>query len=355
MKTHLLINNHVCKWNIDSLNLPEIELHYAPNIEDFLKLDGRKIAVFHAQFPYDLEQHNEFDNTVSTLLPHCENIIVLISEVHCPIVDFVHRFQDPKMKYFICGFLNDIEVAQWIDWFSSTRLFYLLNPVLDQLTPYAVKPKYFDILLGQPKPHRDSVYKFINGHQYNDRVVMTYMINYHHSKTIKEQGDRAFLWDIDDLEVDSYDFKWTVTDVKWHGQRICLSQIIPINIYNQTAYTVVCETNIVNHYSFFTEKTAKPILGRRLFLMYSGQYFLRNLRRLGFQTFNGIIDESYDIEPDQNTRWTMVHEQIRYLLNQPQEVILEKVRPIAEHNYRVMMETDWAGNLQAGLKELLIP
>jgi len=99
-----------------------------------------------------------------------------------------------------------------------------------------------------------------------------------------------------------------------------------------------------NGYSFFTEKTVKPIMAERLFVASSGRHFLKNLRKLGFKTFDGIIDESYDEVYQLHERTEMIAEQLMYLFTQPQEEILAKIRPITEHNKQVMMETDWYGD-----------
>ena len=132
-----------------------------------------------------------------------------------------------------------------------------------------------------------------------------------------------------------------------------LSQVIPFSVYNQTAYTVVAETNYDNHYSFYTEKIVKPILAERLFVVFSSRHYLRNLRSLGFRTFDGIIDETYDDIEDYDLRFKSACEQIEYLISQPQEDILARIRPITEHNKRVMLATDWQGRMLRSLQEFL--
>jgi hypothetical protein len=133
-----------------------------------------------------------------------------------------------------------------------------------------------------------------------------------------------------------------------------LSQIIPFKIYNQTAYSVVTESCIQNHFSFFTEKIVKPIMARRLFVMFSGKGYLVNLRKLGFQTFDNIIDESYDSIDNNAERWQHAWNQVDWLNQQPQELVLEKIRPIVEHNFSVMMNTDWYGIFRKQLTQNLV-
>jgi hypothetical protein len=103
----------------------------------------------------------------------------------------------------------------------------------------------------------------------------------------------------------------------------------------------VCETDHDNTLSFFSEKTAKVLVARRLFVAFTGYRFLHNLRQLGFQTFDGIIDESYDQIKNDADRYTAAFEQVRYLCATPQSQILPKIRSIVDHNHDLIMNRDW--------------
>jgi hypothetical protein len=116
---------------------------------------------------------------------------------------------------------------------------------------------------------------------------------------------------------------------------------MPLTVYNQTAYSLVCETNAFDHFVFFTEKTVKPILARRLFILLSGRYALAHLRELGFKTFHGIIDESYDEIEDNNERFLAAMEQLKWLHTQDQSIILSRCKDIVDHNFTLMYNTDW--------------
>jgi hypothetical protein len=73
-----------------------------------------------------------------------------------------------------------------------------------------------------------------------------------------------------------------------------------LNILKQYPYIfvdVVCETRITGNVFFVTEKTWRCILARRPFIVVGSQFFLQNLKRLGFETFNDFWDEGYDEYP----------------------------------------------------------
>jgi hypothetical protein len=169
---------------------------------------------------------------------------------------------------------------------------------------------------------------------------------------IRQQNNSNWLWEPGITAHDN--LRGSITPIKFNGQQMLLSQVIPFSIYNQTAYTVVAETNYDNHYSFYTEKIVKPILAERLFIVFSGQYYLRNLRKLGFKTFDGIIDETYDSIADNDQRFSSACEQMEYLFNQSQEEVLAKIRSVTEHNKQVMLETDWYGNFSKELRAVLL-
>ena len=327
--TKIYADTDVCRWHLSQLNLEISE-----------EIVAGEPAVFHMPFPYNKIFENKIHHAVSV----CPKVAVLVSELHPESVKFIVNHQHPRIEYFICGAIQGYDHSQWMDWFITTREYYRDNTLLTQLTPFSTKPKLFDVLLGWVKPHRTFVYDFINNHQLNDRVIMTYLRD--RNTPIDQQG----IWPID-LPPDTFN---TITRVNYNDHLLSLSQLIPVDIYNQTTYSLVTETNCDNHYSFYTEKIVKPILAERLFIVFSGQYYLRNLRQLGFKTFDGIIDETYDSVEDQQIRFAMICDQIRYLLDTPQEQILDRIKPIVEHNKQLMLTGDFLGQHLKGLQEFLL-
>ena len=96
------------------------------------------------------------------------------------------------------------------------------------------------------------------------------------------------------------------------------------------------------------------MLGRRLFIMFAGQHYLRNLRSLGFKTFGEIIDETYDTVEDPYVRWALAFNQLVWLETQPQDKIFEQIKHITEHNFQLMLDLNWrVKESKLGLEELL--
>jgi hypothetical protein len=139
-----------------------------------------------------------------------------------------------------------------MDWFETSTYFYRhwLPEILNRLKPYSIKPKSFDILLGRPKQHRDFVF---------ERAMKTpgdHVLTYFNDSQLNLN---QWQWEQHGVRIDS-PMEWTVQPVQYYGHPISVSQILPFNIYNQTAYTVVAETCWQNHFSFLQKKQPSPLL-----------------------------------------------------------------------------------------------
>jgi hypothetical protein len=109
--------------------------------------------------------------------------------------------------------------------------------------------------------------------------------------------------------------------------------------YSATNFSLVAETLpwTGTERLFVTEKTFKPLELSHPFVIYGNQGTLPYLHGLGFETFNHIIDESYDLEPTLQTRLKSIDAVLKLLYQEfKQGKILfgdaESQRRI-QHNY----------------------
>jgi hypothetical protein len=231
-------------------------------------------------------------------------------------------------------------IIVWHDWLKIIANLYQnqLSNKLAEISYNLPKPKYFDALLGRKRVNRDAVYQGVVANNLQDKFIMTYMGD----TDVTIQGD--FIWEKDcypTQESIGHTYGTTCFNVCYNGIEIALSRVIPIDIFNQTAYSIVAETNTDSTLSFYTEKTAKPIIARRLFVAFTGYRFLENLRSSGFKTFDGIIDETYDQIVDEDARYHAAMEQVKFLCNTDQVQVYDKAKDILEHNYNLLTSTDW--------------
>jgi hypothetical protein len=94
-----------------------------------------------------------------------------------------------------------------------------------------------------------------------------------------------------------------------HTANGCVGALECLPVYHEIfglyAIEVVIETNVYE-IGFFTEKTTKCLAAGKPFLLFGTTGQLQKLRDMGFKTFNGIIDESYDLEPNVEKRFDMI-------------------------------------------------
>jgi hypothetical protein len=107
---------------------------------------------------------------------------------------------------------------------------------------------------------------------------------------------------------------------------------MPYEMYRRTNYTVICETLGTSDTFFFSEKTTKPLLGKRLFIMFGAVGFLKNLRKLGFETFGKVVNEHYDSIENHVLRFDHAFEQCQWLSEQDPVEIYSQIQGELEHN-----------------------
>jgi hypothetical protein len=283
-----------------------------------------------------------FSQEISQVKEVSDQVFAFDNELHSyHITELFAQHCEPNIFWAIPGQINDDTIINrknvilWNQHFEIIISDYQrINNKLKELDHTLTKPIFFDALLGQPRTHRDFVFNAVHRYKLQEKILTTYL----DSDTGTFRKNFLFEPDIEELGtlIDR-----TVDMVRYHGEIMALSRIVPIQIYNQTAYSIVAETGADNSYSFFTEKTAKCFLARRMFVMFSGFGFLQNLRKIGFRTFDNVIDESYDLITSDYLRWEAAFDQVQKLCEMDQQEVFEKIASITEHNYKLLMNTNW--------------
>lgn len=88
------------------------------------------------------------------------------------------------------------------------------------------------------------------------------------------------------------------------------------NVWNKYQIEIISETDAIDNF-WFTEKTANCLATGKPFVLVSGQYSLHKLKEMGFQTFNSVIDETYDTEPTPYKRIMRLTQALQDVYNSP--------------------------------------
>lgn len=110
--------------------------------------------------------------------------------------------------------------------------------------------------------------------------------------------------------------------------------------FTDSYFSIVTETSISSQYCFITEKCIRPMLGLHPFIVFGNPHILKNLKKFGFKTFSGIINEDYDNELNTRKRFEMAYTEVLKLNSLSNEKLHEmyaELLPILEHNKKIIL------------------
>jgi hypothetical protein len=134
------------------------------------------------------------------------------------------------------------------------------------------------------------------------------------------------------LPIRSHEYKYPIL---WNEQALDLDEH-----YQHLFCDVICETHFSGRTFQITEKTLRAIMHRRPFIIQGPQWYLRNLKLLGFKTFDRWWDEGYDEDP-WDFKYQALKQNIDYIAQQDSSTIArwyDEMSEVLEHNYNTFLE-----------------
>jgi hypothetical protein len=195
--------------------------------------------------------------------------------------------------------------------------------------PTTAKKFKFDVLLGQPKIHRDWLFEKLSQHNLIDNNIVTYRYIPEFDDQYKSRAQyftsKAYDPELDPSFTDSS--LQTAVTVPWY-------------IFNETNYSIVAESVGLSRQPniFISEKTWKPIYAKRLFVLFAKSGSLASLKSMGFQTFGDIIDESYDDVIADEIRWQKAFDQILLLAQLDDTEVKRRIAERCEYNHNLIKQ-----------------
>jgi hypothetical protein len=109
--------------------------------------------------------------------------------------------------------------------------------------------------------------------------------------------------------------------------------------YNKFFIEIVCETYFTGQTFFCTEKIWRPIVLRTPFIVQGPKDFLKNLKLMGFKTFDRWWDEGYseDSSDQHPAEITRIIEKVGSKTPQQLQNMYVEMTDILEHNYQKFM------------------
>lgn len=269
--------------------------------------------------------------------------LVILSDIEQEKISYTRQWiESSNIKTYIIavGSIYDSEgMNQSITVLRSWWMYNLMRMNTYKDHAQLSKPYWFDVLLGARRPHRDFVMLNLQKHSsLLDNCIVTYRDGFSGNIVNEQTSDIHNYFPGYKLEwpyvSDNLEQQWEVKDTIEKS----ISPFVPWEIYQQTWYTIICETGFTGNGFFLTEKTTKALFAKRLFVMFGPCCFLHKLRELGFKTFESVIDEGYDNETQDLKRYQMAFAQVLSLTQQDPVEVYKKVEEILEHNRQRLTE-----------------
>jgi hypothetical protein len=232
--------------------------------------------------------------------------------------------------------------------------------LLPEHTFSGLKPHLFGLFLGRATVHRNAILYQVQ-QQWAERFLISRLTAITpdgvrvpepwHIRNIKNWRLPETLADwAPDNQQDVIDWFATQTFVSLDGRTVRDQYGDPgnhfvhnrsmISHYHKFDIELVCESYTLGQTFFPTEKTVRPIAGTRPWIIYAAPGYIRQLKRMGFQSFDSLWDESYD-QLEGPARWSAMKTVIQRLIDLDPitlNSVLTQAHKIALHN-RMHLET----------------
>ena len=118
--------------------------------------------------------------------------------------------------------------------------------------------------------------------------------------------------------------------------------------YASSAIEVVLETLFDDSRHHLTEKTLRPIACGRPFILVATVGSLKYLQHYGFKTFNGLIDESYDLIVDPRQRLEAIAQEMKRISSLDHDAkkkLWAKLYAVAKQNKELFFSNKWQNSI----------
>ena len=209
-------------------------------------------------------------------------------------------------------------------WFFKRHLVLPENFTAD--FDYTAKPYTFNLLLGSEKHYRTILYLIL---KHNPSIYATYLG--HH----KYKYDQKNILDNDEIKTAllGQDVSKTKLNTMLDTSQGEISHIIPDEIYRNSHFDIVSESQADQNTFFTTEKTAKPLATGRFFIYVGRSKVFEYLKSYGF-SFTNYLTDYVSKEEDYISRLSYTSELITEITENPNMVkdIYAKTRSERIHN-----------------------
>jgi hypothetical protein len=263
--------------------------------------------VVHPTILQDLVRRHRKDHVVIFNFWDGEN--VFLSGALELIKETQHIFNIPKEKILIRSYFDiDVDFATCernkLNGFMHLALAYLQTINNDSFD------KKFLSLSGRIDIFRLRLAKYLHTNWIDDTIlsfkpdILSAQHYFKNNVNLFYQDEIKWVEQYAPINFDAIQNRWPSGSIDFNE-----SLLSSATYYHRYFLEIVTETDSKNPY-WITEKTLRPLVFGKPFILFSGPYALQHLRDLGFQTFSPWINESYDLIENQFDRFDAIINEI---------------------------------------------
>lgn len=228
--------------------------------------------------------------------------------------DWVNKFQDQDYKIVTeqlwnSGTLMPLDNSMFLtntNWFWYSESLFYMSKGHEQYIPNKTYKKLALMPMWAKKFHRDLLFDRLTELKWEDSLIYSYV-------------DKGIFLPDDDLISQT---RYNHFNSSW---------------YNDTYFSIVAETTIDLEYLFISEKTYKPIAFYHPFILVAQPKILQHLRNNGFETYENLFDESYDLDLDFNVRFEKIISNVKKYNKIPYDKLTQDK---LQHNHDLFFNKD---------------
>ena len=289
-------------------------------------INGRSCCYFYDQEPVKLKM---LDDLAKTFAQTQKNKILTTSEHSQLVKDFCKKNRFYHLYYFFHGFAS-------LDWYHDLK--YVSNDV----SQFKYKFLSFNRLCTKDRSYRLLLISTLLEKQVLSKGAASLAIIKDSKNIIKKElvdsncrlSKKAKITVYKNLF--NIDKNFIIDKELVDGSSSAHAGAAEYDLWQSAFLHVVSETVFFDEKLHLTEKIFRPIVSRRPFILLGAYKNLEYLKSYGFKTFDKWIDESYDNEPDNEKRLSMVCDEIEKIANLSEDKIKElyhDMQEVLEYNY----------------------
>ena len=205
-----------------------------------------------------------------------------------------------------------------------------------QITPIDLAHKKFACFIGRKTPERLSMLYWLRkkdcllSSMRDDNYSPSKMRMDSVSGWVDDHGDLCqWIYNIEISPLDGYSVSDQYIAKDPADEEFGKSHMSLLDFYHNFDIEIAVDTWTQGNTFFPTEKTIRPILAGKPFIIYGAKHWLRNLRDMGFRSYSECWDESYD-DHSGLERWKRIQSLIEDL--SVRDDYMEQALVIAEYN-----------------------